>query len=103
MIHSMTAFSRIQTQGEWGSLVCELRSINHRYLEISTHTSEALRTLETPIRELIRQQVKRGKIECTLRYQSGAAGTSFSINADLAKELCKASETITEMLLNPYH
>lgn len=101
MIHSMTAFSRIQTQGEWGNLVCEMRSINHRYLEISMHTSEALRSLETPLRELIRQQVKRGKIECSIRYQPGASsGGVLSINKDLARELCRACESISEILIN---
>ena len=47
----MTAFSRLQNQGEWGSLVCEMRSINHRYLEISLHLPETLPLVicKTPI------------------------------------------------------
>lgn len=97
----MTAFSRIQSQGEWGSLVCEMRSINHRYLEISIHTPEAIRILEAPIRELIKKNIQRGKIECAIRYQSGsAASSSLSINTVLAKELSQASETIAALLKN---
>lgn len=102
MICSMTAFARTQNQGDWGSLVCEVRSINHRYLEISLHLPEMLRVLEMPIRERIRQFVKRGKIECTIRYQSSpkVAGSLLSINTQLAQELCGASEKIAGLLHN---
>lgn len=96
MIHSMTAFARSQTQGSWGSLVCEIRSINHRYLEISLHAPDVVRALEMPIRERVRHLIKRGKIECGLKYQPSAAseGAMFSINTVLAKALCEASEQI---------
>lgn len=100
MIHSMTAFARLQSQGDWGSLVCEMRSINHRYLEISLHLPDMLHVLEMPIRELIRKSIKRGKIECSIRYQLSAniAGSLFTINTLLAQELCQASEQIASLL-----
>lgn len=101
-IQSMTAFARTQTQAEWGSIVCEIRSINHRYLEISLHLPEILRVLEMPIRELIRQHLKRGKIECGVRYQPALnAGSSFSVNTTLAEALCRASEEIASFLRAP--
>lgn len=103
MIHSMTAFARSQRQGEWGSLVCEMRSINHRYLEISLHLPEMLRLLEMPIRENIRLFVTRGKVECAIRYQpsSSVSGSLFTINSLLAKELCQSSEKIATFLTQP--
>ena len=102
MILSMTAFSREQSQGEWGSLTCEVRSINHRYLEISLHLSEALRMFEMPIREYIRKKVQRGKIECSLRYRPSAdAGNAFIVNQVLAKELVRACEEVSALLRNP--
>ena len=103
MILSMTAFARTQRQGEWGTLVCELRSINHRFLEISLHLPELLRVLEMPIRDRIRQLVKRGKVECTLRYQprSERQGTLVAVNPVLAQEYCLASEKIAGLLENP--
>lgn len=102
MIYSMTAFARIQNQGEWGSLVCEMRSINHRYLEMSIHLPEALRVYEMPIRELIREQIKRGKIECAVRYQPAVVeGSSLSVNSILAKEICLASEQVATFLRHP--
>ncbi len=96
MIYSMTAFARTQNQGEQGSLVCEIRSINHRYLEISLHLPEVLRVLEMPMREHIRDVLKRGKIECLIRYQPGAGteNSLFTVNASLAQALCNACEQI---------
>lgn len=104
MIYSMTAFARHQAQGEWGSLTCEMRSINHRYLEISIHLPDVLRVLEMPLRELIRQQLKRGKIECTIRYQPPLAegGQAIvSVNSPLAQALSQACETIAGYLKSP--
>jgi uncharacterized protein (TIGR00255 family) len=102
MIHSMTAFAREQAQGEWGVMTCEMRSINHRYLEISMHLSEALRMFEGQIRELIRKTVKRGKVECSIRYRSGQdVNTAFVLNKPLVEELAKASEDISALLKNP--
>jgi len=102
MIYSMTAFARTQSTGEWGSLVCEMRSINHRYLEMSVHLPDVLRAFEMPIRERIRDVLKRGKVECLIRYQpsTGKAGSLYEINTLLAQELCHASEQIAVMLLN---
>lgn len=102
MIYSMTAFSRMHHQGPWGSLVCEMRSINHRYLEIGIHVPECFRVLEMPMRELIRDQIKRGKIECVLRYQpSHESGISdLALNTHLVRQLCDANETIAGFFLN---
>lgn len=98
----MTAFSRMQDQGSWGSLVCEIRSINHRYLEITTHLPDNLRVFEMPIRDIFRQKIKRGKIECIMRYKPDLSktGSIFSINTELAGELCQASEKIGLFLQN---
>lgn len=102
MIHSMTAFARTQAQGKWGTLTCEIRSINHRYLEVSLHMPDVLRVLEMPMRELIRTHLKRGKIECSLRYQPGQEVDALvSVNKKLAKELCSAAEEVAGFLGNP--
>ena len=100
MIYSMTAFARAQREGNWGQLVCEMRSINHRYLEISLHLPEALRVFDMALRERIRQKIKRGKIECAVRFQQPAdeSGSMLEINEMYAKELCAASEKISGFL-----
>lgn len=102
MIQSMTAFARAQGQGKWGSAVCEVRSINHRYLEMFVRLPETLHELETVIRECIRDHIKRGKIEFYLRYQPGdVTGTEITINTHMAEKICRATETISHMLTNP--
>jgi uncharacterized protein (TIGR00255 family) len=101
MIYSMTAFSRIHHQGEWGQLICEMRSINHRYCEMSLHIPEAFRVFEMPMREMIRQHVQRGKIECMMRFQPNAAAEgSLAVNTNLVRELGVASEKIAALLPN---
>ena len=96
----MTAFARGQHSGNVGQLTCEIRSVNHRYLDISIYLPDNLRSLEMPMRELIRQLIKRGKIECSIRYQPSPheVNALFTINTVLAKALCEASETIGAFL-----
>ncbi len=102
MIQSMTAFARAQGQGEWGSAVFEIRSINHRYLELGVRLPDTLHELEVLMRERIRHYIRRGKIECHLRFQaSDVAGTEITINHHLVKELCKANDVVAKMLTNP--
>ena len=99
MIQSMTAFSRAQGQGHWGTGVVEIRSINHRYLEMSIRLPDNLHGLEVLMRERIRHYIKRGKIECHLRYQPGdVCGAEITINANLAEKLCGANDVISKML-----
>ncbi len=99
MIQSMTAFARVQGQGKWGSAVCEVRSINHRYLEISVRLPESLHELEMLTRERIRHHIKRGKIEFYLRYQPGDhIGSEIVINEALAAQLCHATQKISNFI-----
>jgi len=99
MIQSMTAFARTQSQGSFGHVVCELRSINHRYLELAVRLPDTLHALEGAMRERIRHYIRRGKIECYLRYQPGSvAGAEITINTHLAGELCKAAGIVSALL-----
>lgn len=67
MVHSMTAFARVEQAGTHGTLSWELRSVNHRYLEPHLRLPDAFRDLEGAVREALRQGLSRGKVECTLR------------------------------------
>jgi uncharacterized protein (TIGR00255 family) len=69
MIASMTGFARRETSGPWGSLICELRSVNHRFLESSLRLPEELRSLDPGIRQQFGRGLKRGKIDCTFTYR----------------------------------
>jgi uncharacterized protein (TIGR00255 family) len=99
MIQSMTAFARMQSQGDFGLAICEMRSINHRYLDVFIRLPEQLQALESAVRERIRQKLQRGKVECIFRYHpSESTSQSMQVNYGLAKELCCASESIAALL-----
>jgi uncharacterized protein (TIGR00255 family) len=94
----MTAFARAQDQGPWGSAVCELRSVNHRYLDIRVHLPDVLFELEQPIHDYLRQHVKRGKAECYLRFQPGeTTDMPIQINHPLAKKIAAAHQELAPL------
>jgi uncharacterized protein (TIGR00255 family) len=102
MIQSMTAFARVENNSSKGNFICELRSINHRYFELSLRIPEILHELESVLRERIRTFIQRGKVECHIRYHpNDMTEAPLTINAALAKKVCSAAETIAGMLKNP--
>jgi uncharacterized protein (TIGR00255 family) len=95
MTSSMTAFARQQSEHDFGTLVWELRSVNHRYLEPSFRIPDSLRYLEGPLRELLRARVQRGKVEAQLKVVAGLVSDSgISINQELMRELRQAIEAV---------
>ena len=102
MIRSMTGFARHEGEGEWGHALWELRSVNHRYLEVAVRLPEELRSLESTARERVTEHLRRGKVDCTLRYgaTSGSA-VKLTVNEKLVTELAKASREIDGLVYNP--
>ena len=76
MIRSMTAFASGERVTEGGTLGCELRSVNHRFLEVGVRLHDDLRVLEPVLRERIAARISRGKLDLTLRVRApeGASG-----------------------------
>ena len=104
MIRSMTAFARQDTQEDWGTLTCEIRTVNHRYLEPSFRLPEALRELENSFREQLRKQLRRGKVDVAIRLQANESATQgFEIDEDVANAVNEAANHINRMLDNPAH
>lgn len=81
MIRSMTAFARAEADTDLGALAWELRSVNHRYLEVSLRLPEELRGLEPVVRERVGRALGRGKVDCSLRYRP-AADTNAPLQLD---------------------
>ena len=99
MIHSMTAYGRVENSEGQNSISCEIRSVNHRYSEISIRLPEELRPLEQKIRDRISGKIKRGKIECNIRIEKhNAYDESLSINQDLLKNIIEAAKRINSDL-----
>ncbi len=97
-MHSMTAFARCESNESWGSLVWELRSVNHRYLEPGLRLPDTFRFLEPTLREQLRKQLTRGKVDCTLQFQPSVNREALTIDAELAQRYVQAAETINGFL-----
>ncbi|MDU0113812.1 YicC/YloC family endoribonuclease [Psychrosphaera aquimarina] len=96
MIQSMTAYARTETKGDWGTAVWEIRSVNQRYLETYIRLPEQFRSLEAILRERLRKQLQRGKVEVFLKYTPNpSAVTQLTINKTLAKQLIDSASWIT--------
>ena len=102
MTKSMTAFARTQQSLVEGDIICELRSVNHRFLELHLKMPEDLRASEARFREMLQQRLKRGKVELFLRFNANIQQTgSISINQQQAKSLVKACHEINDLLHQP--
>lgn len=95
MTQSMTAFARQSATYAWGTLVWEIRSVNHRYLEPSFKLPDALRGLEGELRERLRTRLARGKIECSLRAQlPQEQGSTLAIDAAVLEQLLICAQQV---------
>jgi len=83
MIASMTGFARREISGDWGALVCELRSVNHRFLESGFRLPDELRAAEGELRQRLAREIKRGKVDCSISYRR-AQGAETALEVDSA-------------------
>ena len=99
MIHSMTAFARESMATDQGVLTVELRSVNHRYLDCTFKSPEALRPLEHRLRELAGAAMARGKLDCLIRLQGHPThGGELRVNTEQLDRLLAATGLIGERL-----
>ena len=99
MIKSMTAFARCEHKAEFGTLIWELRSVNHRYLDISMRLPDDLRGMEGRYRELVNAGLSRGKLECNLMFKAASAEEGgVEINEAYAKSMIHACEHLNATL-----
>lgn len=102
MTNSMTAFSRASDEQAWGTLVWELRSVNHRYLDITIKIPEEFRSIENEIRSRLSRYIKRGKVDCYLRYKPSIQHQSeIVINQEYSDAVLKACAVISNKLHQP--
>lgn len=87
MIRSMTAFAADERSTEWGTLGCEMRAVNHRFLELGVRLPDELRLLEPALRERVSARVSRGKVDLTLRLRAGEGGGTLQVNDALLQQL----------------
>ncbi|MEO8313403.1 MAG: YicC/YloC family endoribonuclease [Pseudomonadota bacterium] len=95
MIISMTGFARNEAPVPGGTLACELRSVNHRYLEPSLRLPDELRPLEPELRGKMQKELRRGKVDCTFNYRTGnQAGRELEVDVQLIGRLAPALDQI---------
>lgn len=98
MTLSMTAFARQEQTLESGVLSWEIRSVNHRYLELSLRMDESFRPQEIAIRKLFAQHIARGKVEAVLRFNPAIAdGQAIHIDENLAKSVIDACVRLSDL------
>ena len=102
MIRSMTAYAGNEASIGDSTLNCELRSVNHRYCDITLKLPDHLRFIEADLRSILAAKINRGKIECTLSYKKQAKdGQGFNVNIDAVTALLAAADQIEEHMLAP--
>jgi len=87
MIRSMTAYAGGERTTPWGTLGCELRSVNHRFLEVGVRLPEELRALEPQLRERVAGRISRGKLDLVMRLRAPEAASSLAVDEALVEQL----------------
>ena len=94
MIRSMTGFARRERQFPWGSLAWELKTVNHRFLEVGMRLPEEFRVGEAEFRQGVAGSVRRGKVECSLHFRPAVAAGALEVDAELLASLTQRAQTI---------
>lgn len=123
MTQSMTAFARNESALDNIAITLELRSVNHRYLDITIRVPEDVREVEQKLRELLSSKLSRGKVELNIRIQDNSAAATgldkttpdkttpekssatdstndIQLNMGLVEQLSKASHAIAQHIPN---
>lgn len=101
MIQSMTGFARREARGAYGRLTWELRSVNHRFLEIGMRLPEEFRALEGNIRERISARLGRGKVDVALRWdREDASEIRLAVNEAMVRQLRDVHGRVARLLGN---
>ncbi len=87
MIRSMTAYAGGERGTRWGTLGCELRSVNHRFLEVGVRLPEELRALEPQLRERVAARISRGKLDLVMRLRAPDAAPTLAVDKALVEQL----------------
>lgn len=106
MTASMTAFGRVEASTDFGQVTWEIRTVNHRYLDMAIRLPEEFRMIENTVRERIGKKLNRGKVDCNLRFEAGENNNAnIPVNEALARKLVDAVKELNiegSSALNPF-
>ncbi|MDO3381348.1 YicC/YloC family endoribonuclease [Gilvimarinus algae] len=101
MPRSMTGFARTESQHTDYTLIWEVRSVNHRYLEMYLRLPEEFREIETALREITRNKLQRGKLEASIHFQpEQSSGGSIGLDSERLAQLADACSRIDAQIPN---
>ena len=101
MIRSMTGFARVDAEAAGATLRWELRSVNHRYLDVQLRLPDSLRKIEQDCRSIVGELIKRGKVDATLSISmERASGQNAQLDIDAARQIITRAETLAEAMSN---
>lgn len=104
--NSMTCFAQVIKQTDLGSFQWEIRSVNHRYLEMFFRLPEGFRVIENDLRAQIKKRFNRGKVEVSLKFQPAQGEQNFHVNEALVRQISNAADQVHAVIgpgnsLNP--
>src|SRR5712675_338696 len=97
MISSITGFARQERSGAFGSLVCEIRSVNHRFLDATVRLPDSCRTLESELRQKLAGELRRGKVDCALQHRPPMAAALQVDEAALSPLLARSQQLAKQL------
>lgn len=99
MLKSMTGFAREAVDLPVGTLTCELRAVNHRYLDVQFRLPEELRPREIDLRRQIGSALRRGKVECSMHLRRAVSDKDeLRLNKELVRQLSARVEELSQLL-----
>ncbi|MBT5032098.1 MAG: YicC family protein [Proteobacteria bacterium] len=99
MTHSMTAYAQARRMTNDGELSCEIRAVNHRYLEVQPRLPEELRALEQPIRDQVSDKLQRGRLDIFVRLSSGATNSrAGQLDDQVVKDIAQVASQVQRLL-----
>jgi uncharacterized protein (TIGR00255 family) len=90
----MTGFARRERQYPWGLLAWELKTVNHRYLEVGCRLPEEFRAAEADFRQAVSGAVRRGKVECSLHFRPAAAAGALELDTEALAALTQRAQQL---------
>jgi len=97
MLNSMTGFARQVAESPAGTLTCEIRAVNHRYLDVQCRLPDELRAKEIEFRQQVGGTVRRGKVDCSVHFRRSEESQG-SLNQELILQLGKRLDEISKRL-----
>ena len=99
MISSMTGFARQERSGAFGSVICEIRSVNHRFLDAAVRLPDSCRELESELRQHLTRELRRGKVDCTIQHRPPIAA-ELQVDESALTPLLARSRQIAALIPN---